>query len=112
MADQLAARTRQDVMELVATGARHAEAGDHEGAVDFMLQAVRKMPGNTQVGLNAALALLKLIEHRGWNDKLATQARSLVDRARRSDPAHPRIAALTSYYQNMLSKYGIQPGRS
>jgi len=112
MADELAVRTKQEVMDLVATGARHAEAGDHEGAVDFMLQAVRKMPGNTQVGLNAALALLKLIEHRGWNEKFAVQARGLVDRARRSDPAHPRIAALTSYYQNMLSKYGIQPGRS
>lgn len=112
MADELVARTKQDVMDLVATGARHAEAGDYEGAADFMLKAVRKMPGNTQVGLNAALALLKLIENRGWNEKFAAQARDLVDRARLSDPAHPRIAALTSYYQNMLSKYGIQPGRS
>lgn len=112
MADELAVKTKQDMMDLVATGAHHAESGDYEGAVSFMLQAVRKMPGNTQVGLNAALALLKLIEHRGWNAKFAAQARSLVDLARRSDPGHPRLAALMSYYQNMLSKYGIQPGRS
>ena len=112
MADELALKTRQDVLDLVATGARHAESGDFEGAVDFMLQAVRKTPGNTQVGMNAALTLLKLIEHRGWNEKFAAQARSLVDRARHSDPSNPRLASLTAYFQNMLSKYGIQPGRS
>ena len=112
MADELALKTRQDVLDLVATGAKHAESGDYEGAVDFMLQAVRKMPGNTQVGLNAALALLKLIEHRGWNEKFAAQVRSLVDRARNSDPSNPRLASLTTYFQNMLSKYGILPGRS
>ncbi|MBM3391871.1 MAG: hypothetical protein FJY34_07855 [Betaproteobacteria bacterium] len=50
------------------------------------------------------------------NDHLLKTSRPMrstsIYRARRSDPAHPRIAALTSYYQNMLSKYGIQPGRS
>lgn len=112
MADELELKTRQDVLDLVATGAKHAERSDYEGAVDFMLQAVRKTPGNTQVGLNAALALLKLIEHQGWNEKFAAQARGLVDRARRSDPSNPRLASLTAYFQNMLSKYGIQPGRS
>ncbi len=112
MADELAVKTRQDVLDLVATGAKHAEAGNYEGAVEFMLQAARKMPGNTQVGMNAALALLKLIEHRGWNGKLAAQARGLVDRARLRDPSNPRIAALSTYFQNMLSKYGIQPVRS
>ncbi len=112
MADELALKTRQDVLDLVATGAKHAESGDYEGAVDFMLQAVRKMPGNTQVGLNAALALLKLIEHRGWNEKFAAQVRGLVDLARDSDPSNPRLASLTTYFQNMLSKYGILRGRS
>ena len=112
MADELALKTRQDVVDLVSTGARHAESGNYEGAVDFMLQAVRKMPGNTQVGLNAALALLKLIEHRGWQEQFAAQARDLIDRARNSDPANPRIGALSTYFQNMLSKYGIQPARS
>ena len=112
MADDLALKTRQDVVDLVSTGAKHAETGDYEGSVDFMLQAVRKMPGNTQVSLNAALALLKLIEHRGWKDQFANQARGLIDRARRSDPSNPRLAALSTYYQNMLLKYGIQPGRT
>lgn len=111
LADELALKTSQDVQELVATGANKAESGAHEEAVDFMLQAVRKMPGNTQVGLNAALALLKLIDNRGWNEKLAGQARSLIDLARRDDPANPRAAVLTKYFQGMLTKYGIQPTR-
>ncbi len=112
MADDLVLKTRQDVLDLVATGAKHAETGNFEDAVDFMLQAVRRMPGNTQVGMNAALALLKLLEHRGWNEKFAAQVRSLIERARHSDPSNPRIASLTAYFQSMLTKYGIQPERA
>lgn len=112
LADDLAVRCKQEVMDLVAAGAKQAEAGDYEESVKFMLQAARKMPGNIQIGLNAALALLKLIEYRGWNEKLADQARALIDLARRRDPANSRIAAISTYFQKMLSKYGIQPARN
>lgn len=112
MAEELALRAKQEVVDLVSAGAKQAQAGDYEGSVDFMLQAVRKMPGNIQVGLNAALALLIFIDHRGWNDKFAKQARKLIDVARQRDPANPRIGAMSEYFHNMLIRYGITPGHT
>lgn len=108
----LAQKTKQEVADLVKAGAQRAQEGDYQGSVTLMLQAADKMPGNLQVGLNAALALLKLIEHSGWNEQLAGKARALIEQGRQRDPAHPRIGALSIYFQQMLTKYGIQPGRT
>lgn len=110
LCDVLTARMDGEVKDLVAEGARKAQDGDFEGAVQFMLSAVRKMPGNVHVLFNATLALLKYIEHCGWNDRFAEQARTLMERARAQDPGNARLPALTTYYYNLLKKYGIQPG--
>ena len=110
--DNLAQKTRQDVAELVKAGAKRAEEGDFQGSVDLMLQAVGKMPGNVQVGLNAALAVLKLIDNAGWDEHLANRARALIDMGRQRDPGHPRIGALSTYFQQLLAKYGIQPAHA
>jgi len=110
--ENLAQQTKQEVADLVKAGAKRAEEGDYQGSVDLMLQATNRMPGNVQVGLNAALALLKLIEHAGWNEAHADKARALISMAREHHPSHPRIAALSDFYQKMLTRYGIQPGRT
>ncbi len=93
----------------VVFDARKAQSGDYDGAVQFMLSAVRRMPGNTHVLFNATLALLKHIENCGWNDRFAEQARNMMERARAQDPTNARLPALTAYYYNLLKKYGIQP---
>jgi DNA-binding NarL/FixJ family response regulator/Flp pilus assembly protein TadD len=107
LGEEIEARVQREVVDLVAQGAAKAEAGDHDGAVQHMLEAARRMPGNAQVALNAALALLKHIEHCGWEPELAAQARAFLDRARRRDPSQARLAALAAYYHQMLGKYGI-----
>ena len=108
LGDQLAGQINGEVKDLISEGARKAQSGDYDGAVHFMLSAVRRMPGNTNVLFNATLALLKHIENCGWNESCADQARSLMERARRQDPGNARLPALTTYYYNMLKKYGIQ----
>lgn len=109
LCEQLAQRMDGEVKDLVAEGARKAQSGDFDGAVQFMLSAARKMPGNAHVLFNATLALLKHIENCGWNERFAEQARNMMERARQHDPGNPRLPALTAYYYNLLKKYGIQP---
>lgn len=109
LGEQLAKQMDSEVKDLVAEGARKAQTGDYEGAVQFMLSAVRKMPGNVHVLFNATLALLKYIENCGWNDRFAGQARDLMERARKQDPGNARLPALTAFYYTLLKKYGIQP---
>ncbi len=109
LGERLEGQINGEVKDLVSEGARKAQSGDYDGAVQFMLSAVRRMPGNTHVLFNATLALLKHIENCGWNDRFAEQARNMMERARAQDPTNARLPALTAYYYNLLKKYGIQP---
>lgn len=103
LAERVAAESRRVVVELVAGGAEQARAGNYGGAVTLMREAVAKLPNNAQVVFNAAVAVLKHLEHLGWDDALGKEARSLIDAAHRLDAANPRLASLEALYQKNQS---------
>ncbi|MDX9716964.1 MAG: response regulator [Thauera sp.] len=109
---EVEARVQAEVKTLVSNGAEKAHAGDFDGAVSEMMNAARKMPGNPHVLFNAALALLRHIENRGWNEAFATQARGLISRAHRLSPANPRLTAITEFMHALMKRYGIRPDRA
>jgi tetratricopeptide (TPR) repeat protein len=108
---EVEAKVQAEVKSLVTTGAQKAHAGDFDGAVAEMMNAARKMPGNPHVLFNAALALLRHIENRGWNEAFASQASNLIERAQRLSPANPRLAAITEFMHELMKRFGIAPGR-
>lgn len=69
LAQQLAAESRQEVVDMVAVGAARAKEGDYRGAVELMMEAVAKLPENGQVVFNAAVAVLKCLENTGWDKR-------------------------------------------
>ncbi|WP_018988973.1 response regulator [Aromatoleum toluclasticum] len=105
LSNELEERVHVEVRGLIAAGADRVKAGDFDGAVREMMAAVQKMPGNPHVLFNAALALLRHIENRGWNERLAAQARGLIARTRRLDPSNPRLDALSGFMQQLARKY-------
>ncbi len=107
LAKTLQKQVHEEVRTLVAAGAQKAKAGDFDGAVEEMLSAVNKMPNNTHVLFNAALALLRHIENCGWNEKFSSQARSLIERVRRLDPANSRLPALADLHRKLQVRFGI-----
>lgn len=111
LSEQVEQQVQAEVRTLVGTGAEKARAGDFDGAVAEMMNAARKMPGNPHVLFNAALALLRHIEHRGWNEAFAAQASSLIERIQRLAPANPRLAAITEFRHELMKRYGIRPER-
>lgn len=107
LAERVALESRRHVVELVSSGAEKARQGDYQGAVELMTAAVRKLPDNPQVAFNAALAVLKHLEHLGWEPRLGEQARNYIDSARRLDPGNPRLVPLGELHQHILKKYAI-----
>jgi DNA-binding response OmpR family regulator len=107
LGDTLAGRVREEVRAIMAAGADLAKAGDYDGAVRQMMEAVRRLPGNTQALLNAALALLKHIENRGWNAVFARQSRDFIERVRTQDPCNARLSAMTSYFEDVSKRLGV-----
>ncbi len=106
---QLAERIRSEVRSIMTEGAQLAQSGDYDGSVRQMLEAAEKLPGNTNVAFNAALALLKHIENIGWNEHFARNAKRFIDRVRKEDPGNRRLSALVNYYHALLKKHAINP---
>jgi DNA-binding response OmpR family regulator/Tfp pilus assembly protein PilF len=104
-AQKLAMESRQQVVDLVATGAAKAKSGDYKGAVVLMQEAATKLPDNPQVVFNAALATLKCLENDGWDDRLGQQALGYIAGVRRLDPVNPKLPALAGLHQQILKKY-------
>jgi tetratricopeptide (TPR) repeat protein len=111
IAQSLARQSKQEVMELVASGVQQAKDGDFYGAVETMTAAARKSPDNPQVVMNAALAALKCLENMGWDNRIAEQARHLIESGRRLDPMNPRVKAIRALYDELQKRYGITPVR-
>jgi CheY-like chemotaxis protein len=109
LAVKLAQESRQHVVDLVSSGAARARAGDYRGAVEMMQEAAGKLPGNPSVAFNAALAILRCIEHTGWDDRLAQGVPALVDSVRRLDPQNAKLPALVALHQLVLKKYHKGP---
>jgi len=109
LARKLAAESRQQVVDLVAGGAARARDGDFKGAVALMQEAVGKLPDNPQVVFNAALAVLKCLDHGGWDERLGQQALGYIAGVRRLDPVNPKLPALAALHRQILGKYGKGP---
>ena len=108
-AQKLALESRQQVVDLVATGAAKAKSGDYKGAVVLMQEAATKLPDNPQVVFNAALAILKCLEHDGWDERLGRQVQGYIAGVRRLDPVNPKLPALAGLHQQILKKYDKSP---
>jgi tetratricopeptide (TPR) repeat protein len=109
MAQKLAMESRQQVVDLVATGAAKAKSGDYKAAVVLMQEAATKLPDNPQVVFNAALAILKCLDHDGWDERLGQQASGYIAGVRRLDPVNPKLPALAGLHQQILKKYDKSP---
>lgn len=109
LAQKLAMESRQEVVDLVATGAARAKEGDYRGAVALMQEAVTKLPDNPQVTFNAALAVLKCLDSEGWDERLGSQAAGYIAGVRRLDPVNPKLPALAAMHQHVLKKYRKEP---
>ena len=96
---------RHHVDDLVNGGAARAKNGDYQGAVELMLEAADKLPNNPSVAFNAALAVLRCLEHDGWDDRLGQQVSGLIGNVRKLDPGNPKLGALSALHHQILKKY-------
>ncbi|MGK5024951.1 response regulator [Janthinobacterium sp. RB2R34] len=104
LARALARQSRQEVADMVAAGAAKAGQGDFRGAVELMSEAVMRLPDNPQVVFNAAVAVLKCLEHDGWDEHLGQQVLGLIAGVRRLDPRNPKLPVLSGLHQQLLRK--------
>ena len=97
----------KSIIQLNNQGVLKAQQGDLEGSVKLLTEAAEKMPGNLQIVLNAAQALIVHIDKLGWNEGYMRSARSYLDIARGKNAAHPKLLSISKLAQDVSKKYGV-----
>ncbi|HSG21846.1 MAG TPA: response regulator [Azonexus sp.] len=96
----------KEIIALNNRGVLAARGGDLEGAVQLLIQAVEQVP-NLQFLVNAAKAILTLIDKKGWDEELAAKARNYLQRAQGKDRKSQKVASAKELYVTVAKKYGI-----
>ncbi|MBS1145527.1 MAG: Response regulator receiver:Tetratricopeptide 4 [Proteobacteria bacterium] len=96
----------KEIIELNNKGVMAARAGDLEGAVKLLIQAVEQVP-NLQFLVNAAKAIFALMDKNGWDEALAGRALDYLQRAQRKDRKSAKVASAREQYVTVAKKYGI-----
>lgn len=97
----------KNVIQINNQGVLRAQQGDLDGAVELLTQAAEKLPGNTQVVLNAAQALLVHVQQRGWNQGYMETAKKHLALVRKKDANNPKLLVVNKLAQEVARKYGV-----
>ncbi len=89
--EALIAAAAEEVAEINNRGVRLAQAGELEASSRHFAEAVREMPGNPVVNLNAAQSLIMLMKERGVTEEGLAEAMGYIRAAERA-PHHSQWA--------------------
>jgi tetratricopeptide (TPR) repeat protein len=107
LAEGLNVQLRQQSQELLNVAAEKANMGDLKGAVQTLLEALHMSPGNLDVMIALAGAILRQMGELGWDHHLAETAHAQIDNIRQLDARHPKAGPLLDEYNGLKRKYGI-----
>jgi len=94
-----------EIVNLNNKGVLVARAGDLEGAVELLIQAVEQVP-NLQFLVNASKAIFTLIDQKGWDQELADRGLQYLRRAHAKDRNSPKVASARDLYASVAKKNG------
>lgn len=82
------------------------EGGNLDESVEKLMSAADRVP-NVQFMINAAKAIVSLMDRRGWDADLAAKASEYLQRARAKASYNPRVLSAVEYYGQVARKYGV-----
>ncbi len=104
--EQLVQSSTQAVVNLNNQGVLLAKQGNLAGAVELLTEAAAQLPNNQQIVLNAAHAVLTLVNREGWNQDLMLKAKRYLEEVRGSNATHPKLVQLQTLFNDVQNKYG------
>lgn len=110
LAEVMTTALKRHVAELLNVAAEKSRMNDHRGAVQTLTDALHKAPGNMQVMIALASAILRQIDELGWDHPLADLCFRQIEDLRALDPAHSQLGHLVDQFNAAKRKYGIAAG--
>jgi len=107
LAEGLGIQLKQQSHELLSVAAEKTNMGDFKGAVQTLLEAHHKAPGNLPVMIALVQGILRQLNELGWDHPLAEICHTQLETIAKLDPAHPKLQALNEAYTATQRNYGI-----
>lgn len=104
--DELVARTTRAATESMNRGVKLAREGKLDEAIEFTREARARMPNNPRLLLNHAFLLIAWMEQYGRDTRVAIEARSCIEAARRLKPGEKRAGELLTKLELVGNDFG------
>lgn len=98
-------KSSQEVVNINNQGVVLANEGKFEEGIRLMRQALQNLPNNDLMIMNLCGMMIGLMSRQGKDDGLIVEARELLDRVRRINPANKKY----NTYLNILNKLASSP---
>jgi tetratricopeptide (TPR) repeat protein len=102
---ELIRKSSQEVVNINNQGVVLANEGRFEDGIRLMRQALENLPNNDLMIMNLCGMMIGLMSRQGRDDGLVAEARDLLERVRRINPANRKY----NTYMNILNKMAAPP---
>jgi CheY-like chemotaxis protein/Flp pilus assembly protein TadD len=93
---------RREIVEMNNQGVRLIREGDFDSAILLFEQAADGLPANRVINLNAARAMVLLMERNGFDKAMATKVKGYADRVKRMAPDDHRLKWIHDHFQRLV----------
>jgi tetratricopeptide (TPR) repeat protein len=102
---ELIRKSSQEVVNINNQGVVLANEGKFEEGIRLMRRALENLPNNDLMIMNLCGMMIGLMTRQGGDDAMIAEARDLLERVRRINPANRKY----NTYMNMLNKMAMPP---
>jgi tetratricopeptide (TPR) repeat protein len=96
-------KSRDEVVGINNQGVTLAKAGDFEGGIALLRQALEQMPTSETIMMNLCGLLLGAMGRTGVSSEKVDEVRSLLDRGRELNPDNKKVQDYTAALERLLS---------
>jgi CheY-like chemotaxis protein/predicted Zn-dependent protease len=107
LAEVMGSQIKRQVAELLTIAEEKTKMEDFKGAVQTMLEARHMAPGNLQVMIGCARAVIRQLDALGWDHAMAELCKGQIATIRTLDNQHADLVKLDESYAAAQRKYGI-----
>lgn len=107
VAERLIADVANSIVELNNEAVRLAQEGELGEAAERFVRAVKDMPANVMVLLNAINALLAFVNRNGWHETYMDYVADYLNRVVALEPENGRALQLAEIYRRTRARFGV-----
>lgn len=103
--EEMLRRTREEMAQINNQAVRMVQEGKLREAMELFKQAASGKSAQPVAILNAARAMLMVLDQHGWDDSIARELVYMLNRAKDKEPDSPKLAAMRTQWANVQRKY-------